>query len=92
MQLRDYRTHSYVIPLHPFHSPLPLSFQVLLSPPRLPRRHLKIRQETLLRAKINNIPTNVIRLMLSPFSLADRALEWLTTLLDLVITTWDDCT
>ncbi|RDX86599.1 hypothetical protein CR513_32052, partial [Mucuna pruriens] len=42
--------------------------------------------------KINNVPKNNIFLRLFPFSLANKALKWLTTFLDGIITTWDECT
>ncbi|RDY03927.1 hypothetical protein CR513_12420, partial [Mucuna pruriens] len=42
--------------------------------------------------RINNVPIDVIRLRLLPFSLVDKALEWLAALLDGAITIWNNCT
>ncbi|RDX86577.1 hypothetical protein CR513_32081, partial [Mucuna pruriens] len=38
------------------------------------------------------ITTDIIRLRLFPFLLANKALKWLTTLPDEAITMWDECT
>ncbi|RDX88745.1 hypothetical protein CR513_29614, partial [Mucuna pruriens] len=53
-------------------------------PTKKPFTHMK---KFLLMVRINNVLTNDIRLRLFPFSLIDKALEWLTAFLDRAITT-----
>ncbi|RDY03782.1 hypothetical protein CR513_12588, partial [Mucuna pruriens] len=57
-------------------------------PTKEPLAHLKKFLRFANTIRINNIPVDVLCLRLFPFSLANKAFEWLTTLPDGVITTW----
>jgi len=57
-----------------------------------PNLHLSVFLKVCDTFKLNGVSNNAIRLRLFPFSLRDKARDWLHSLPSLFITTWDELT